>query len=500
VFNCNQLQVHVVACKRFKAREDFNKEVHNLHILKESLTQHERIMLHLASIEHCSNYYILLPYAEHGDLEQFLHCGIGLKGKVIYDFDECFSGVREHSNIAPPLLRQCLELSDALEWLHNGVTITKISKDVIFAHMDLKPANILIQHDARSVVGKWVISDFGISVWKEEPKQHGPYPQLSELTVNTQPKRLGGTYQAPEVNPLKTPLNQSVRPRPVQNGIGRKSDIWSYGCIFSEVLAFALGRDRLVNNFQSVRKGKYFYLETDVQPHLMPSNDAAKYKVHPSVLEWLDDHCGGHTWVECYVKTIRSILIVDAKNRPDATALTKLVAHVKEHEVKEHAESRPYRCDLLLAKEDAVSEIAVEPPTPTSVSTATSGPEPWVFATPPPGAHGITIDPDVRRTCRDPQSFKVPIPERSNVKASCVSLTCSSDEVRAAYLVKSRVYFYKINVEDGSASAEGSVDLPMVELPPPAGWESIAVARHFLAAWGYSDKRMVNFMISPSTY
>jgi serine/threonine protein kinase len=439
-------------------------------------------MLHLATIEHCSNYYILLPHAEYGDLEQFLHCGMGPKGKEIYNFDTIFSGVRKNSNIAPLLLSQCLSLAHALEWLHNGVKIEGSPSTVFCAHMDLKPANILIFQDAsKSAVGKWVISDFGISVLKEEREQHDPnfgsvLDYFSQVTLNTRPKRGEGTYQAPDVKQTATAFNQAHRLRPDQKGIGRKSDIWSYGCIFSEVLAFALGRDTLVNEFQSIRKGaSTFYVEKTDQRYLgVPNHRAKQYHVHPSILEWLARRCGDQTWVECYVETIKSILIVDAKIRPDATALTKLVSHVKVH-----AESSPlnFTCSLLLARDQAIPSTM---------------PDPWVIGEQPAYAHGIVINYDVRRIKQRSESFTLPMPEDSKFKASHLALTssCSSNEIRAAYLGQSWVYVYSLDVEGMSARIEGRV-----ELPQPAGWKDVAVAGHFLAVWGYHTEKMVNFSL-----
>jgi serine/threonine protein kinase len=380
-------------------RRDFAKEVENLQILKESLTHHDRIMLHLATIEHGPNHYILLPYAKYGDLEQFLHCGIGPDRKPIYDFDQRFKELR-HSDCTHHLLSQCCSLADALVWLHNGIKIEKTSTTVFCVHMDLKPANILIKFDSGSVVGKWMISDFGISVLtKETRQQDSDYVSIgdycAQLTVNTRPKRREGTYQAPEVKLSENVYGQSSHLTPDQKGIGRRSDIWSYGCIFSEVLAFALGRDKLVIEFQAARKREgmdYFFVEKCGQGYLLaPENIPKQYIIYPRILEWLDGLCdkarSPQRWVDCYVETIKKILIVDTTIRPDAIELLELVNHVNQHFVTSRS-STHVDCHLLQAKDEApvalsaslISQRASSSLTSTSSGSGSTGNQTPFFA------------------------------------------------------------------------------------------------------------------------
>ena len=491
-------------------------------------------MLHLTTIEHGPNRYILLPYAQRGDLELFLRCGVGPDRKENYNFDEYFPKVRT-DDVTRDLLRQCWSLANALEWLHNGIPIEKTSSTVFCAHMDLKPANILIQPDLSSAVGKWMISDFGISVLREKAKPQdsefvsiGDY--ISQLTMNTRPKRQEGTYQAPEVKLAETSWNQPSDLTPDQKGIGRKSDIWSYGCIFSEVLAFAQGRDKSVKEFQSMRKGRerndYFYIQKADQGYLRAPGDMPKqYQVRPSVFTWLDGLCGHQSWVDCYVETIKRILIVDTAERPDAAELMKLVNHVKEH-----VDGARVNCSVLRAKDalcnlgedvSAMSHGNQSPPLDrtnsigredfrgdgdedprirhsddvslinsiSATSRESSGAHSSISTTSvkPAYAHGIMIDSDVRRTTNGPMRRELLGPEGSSFKATSVALSYSGGEVYAAYLSKSWIYFYKLDVEEMSATLE-----PPIELPQPNGWQHIAVGGVFLAAWGFSSSKMVN--------
>ena len=496
----------------------------NLQVLKESLTLHHRIMLHLTTIEHGSNCYILLPFAQRGDLELFLHCGVGPDGKKKYDFDVDFPEVR-NGDITQLLLSQCWSLASALEWLHNGITIEGSSSAVKCVHMDLKPANILIQLDPDSAVGKWMISDFGISVLREEDPRFvsiGDY--YSQLTMNLEPRRNRGTYQAPEVE-----LSHLTRH---QKGIGRRSDIWSYGCIFSEVLAFALGRDRFVHDFHNTRRGpdgrNYFYIKDERQGYLMSPDDMRQqYLVNPFALEWLNSLRNSTIWADCYVETIKKILVVDATKRPEATELKELV-----NRVKEQVDGAQAGGSQLLSRDgvDVPRTPALIPPTPNltdEINTMSRGEQSVLPASPelsydgiykdriigsrdmsesttsksssgihsllsttsvnPPHTHGIMIDSDERRKPNQPICRVLSELKGSNPKATFIALTYMGDMVRAAYLVKSSVYFYDLNLKDLSASLHDEVPLPSSD-----GWEGVAVADRFLAAWGYSSRQMVN--------
>ncbi|KUJ15960.1 kinase-like protein [Mollisia scopiformis] len=386
-------EVYVVACKKIKLKDDFDKEKDNLQILKESLTKHVRIMLHLTTIEHGLSRYILLPYAAYGDLEVFLHGGYAPGEKTPkYDFDNRFKRLNGRDMILP-LFAECLVLADALKWLHNQIRIEKTSDTVFCAHMDLKPANILIQPDDKSVVGKWMISDFGISVFKEDTEQHDPDygsigDYISQVTMNTRPKRQEGTYQAPEVKLAEIGFNQSSHLTPDQRGIGRKSDVWSFGCILSEILAFSQGRAALVKEFSMARKKNskddYFYATATSESLGLTKS----YEVRPTVISWLDDlskkAASPQRWLDCYVGTIKKILIVDTTLRPSAEQLLMLMQHVKDH-IKHSLEGGQVACRVLSLQEELKPKTIPRKPVRSSTQSPYShqSPAPRRYSNPP---------------------------------------------------------------------------------------------------------------------
>ncbi|KAK7753326.1 hypothetical protein SLS62_004616 [Diatrype stigma] len=152
-------------------------------------------------------------------------------------------------------LIQMKEISSAIEFLHRTQPPMEPTEPddqrACYCHMDLKPENIVVFPGGPAhPVGVWKIIDFGISkvrkagtlkVWT---RMQGKRPtQRITHTVGTQPQQLGGIYQAPEVNQQQEKV------------MGRRSDIWSLGCIFAEVLAANLGRLRELREQMEERRG-----------------------------------------------------------------------------------------------------------------------------------------------------------------------------------------------------------------------------------------------------
>ena len=345
------LQIKYVACKRFHPRRDTSRdeshrELSNLQVLKESITSHANIRLHLAIIFHKSEHFIILPWAEHLDLDIFLLEGHDYRGGTIYDFDLRFPSVQP-GGMVDAVCTQMHHVADALRWLHNGIiTQGKQQSKICFAHMDLKPNNILIDKGSSSV-GRWVLTDFGISAFKEdEGSEPNNFVSIRDyyqnLTINTQPRRDPGAYQPPEVEHTGNKVLEG-RITAEEGHAGRRGDIWSFGCIFAEVLVFALGQTALVKQFRKDRKGPkekrystdYFY-EKIPSETLHPDATGKHYRVRP----WIEDflHRLSETYtplpkntINCCVETILEILVTDGDRRPNADLLLYKLSHVAKH-------------------------------------------------------------------------------------------------------------------------------------------------------------------------
>lgn len=208
----------------------------NLKILRDALAEHNRVAKFLAIISIGLEFSILSPLATM-DLNVFLY-------NTDPEFGKLFTITLEN------MVEEARNLVDALHHLHDEIKIPRIGHIPCY-HMDLKPANVLVyQADADNPVGKWKISDFGISLMDrnvnastrkgkgkeiEERSMSGAkhlhVPTVSALVTKTTkiaPERGTGTWQGPEVRFTENKI------------LGNKSDIWSYGCIFVQVMARGL--------------------------------------------------------------------------------------------------------------------------------------------------------------------------------------------------------------------------------------------------------------------
>ncbi|GKZ53937.1 hypothetical protein AnigIFM49718_008722 [Aspergillus niger] len=420
--DCTNSSAYKVACKKFSSdfKEAFLKEYKNLTILKESLTTQSHILQHYTAVDHDPHsYYILFPYAEHGDLYQFLYGGAGS-----YELHNQFPRLPVEGDpaIFKPLLHQCWALACAIEWLHDNIQVD--GEHIMCAHLDLKPDNILIMNDASSVVGKWMISDFGISVL--EPQKLDSSRPLSvrgcyrEPTIEVDPHRGRGTYRPPEA------INR-IGSRAMTNKIGRRSDIWAYGCIFTEVLAWAIGRREGVQYLAQERQigiTNDFYWDEHFGQSLSPQ--ATGFKVRDSVVRWLDHiQTSPEKVVGEWVKTIKDILIIDKESRPKAQKLVTYVTSVyKPGDVPRDPYSQPIGSPIEPSSRQSPSSLSNQSHSRSNSRSSEPSSPP---SKPLPHGKKNCIDTYLSRTsCQG----KVPIAVVSNDKVEVLSLDLSRREIR----------------------------------------------------------------------
>ncbi|CAO2655109.1 Nn.00g101730.m01.CDS01 [Neocucurbitaria sp. VM-36] len=352
--------VKFVACKRFHASNsshlDSQRELENLQVLKESISSHDHIRIHLAVLFHKGEHIILLPWADHLDLDIFLLEGHTFQGERMYDFKLRFPDIQPATMVSDICI-QMFHIAHALEWLHKGIIGGSHRSRVHFAHMDMKPNNILLDMDQKSTVGKWVLTDFGISAFKEE-EYSTTSNMLSirdlyeNLTIKTAPRRDPGAYQPPEIESMGQ-RSFTAGSNTNQGSAGRKGDIWSFGCIFAEVLAFALGQTPAVKEFRKYRKGShktdYFYERTPDQILGVP-NHGTTYQIRSQVRAWLHKLPEAYSFpnkaIDCCVQTILDILVVDGSKRPRAQELVGKMEHVAHHVTNARRPGPLYNCPL----------------------------------------------------------------------------------------------------------------------------------------------------------
>lgn len=196
----------------------FQREQENLMTIR-TLKNNVHITQNLATFSQQNQDYIIFPWAEGGDLENFWE--------------------KEHSKpqkqqVTLWSLQQMLGLTEALHALHK-----EIDKEAHFRHGDLKPGNILHFYTGGSI-GTLKIADFGIS------RIHNK--ETFERNGSTKTKATTPSYEAPEASEAL----------PEKGARSRKYDIWSLGCIFLEFTIWLLhGFDR-VRKFRALRAGQSF--------------------------------------------------------------------------------------------------------------------------------------------------------------------------------------------------------------------------------------------------
>ena len=319
-----------MACKTYtneNSAENFRRESENLDILKEGFRGSKRVMQHIASIIHGNNFMILLPLAEHGDLEIFLRDGYKAGADTnynhkFYDFNETFPQLASQQTLHKALLKEMFEIASALVWLHDELHIFG-KLDRYLAHLDLKPENILLAYDNRTgtsashhPAGKWMLTDFGVSVFDKATNQKATRvhsirdvgPRLTSRANRDEVMRGHGPYQPPEVDLDKVD--------------GRKCDVWSLACILCDVLAFAFGRGTALHRFRALRydgRDDYFYRSRGSSEDRARVINSSNTELKSEIKDWFRAYANvsTHTWVAPYVSIIEKALVPQPMDRPD---------------------------------------------------------------------------------------------------------------------------------------------------------------------------------------
>jgi serine/threonine protein kinase len=230
-----------VALKEFKYREDFVKERDNLQKIRR-LEKYKHIIQNLATFEQGDKGYIVFPFAEGGDLDNF------------WESENARSGAPE---LALWSLQQMLGLAEALQALHK-----EIGEESNCRHGDLKPGNILHFLADGQREGTLKIGDFGVS------RIHNN-ATIQRIGKPTECRATTPSYEAPEASPILK----------VNHGRSRRYDIWSLGCIYLEFIIWLVQDWDAIQTFTTAResdlkKEALFYQITD-----------GAARVHPAVIQ-----------------------------------------------------------------------------------------------------------------------------------------------------------------------------------------------------------------------
>lgn len=257
--------------KPFRKKSEYDLELRNLSILR--VINHPNIIKLLGSYTYRDNHNFIFPLARGGTLADFLN----QSRPDVFKPDE---------KIMIALSGLCSALSTVHDLFSDDHTLLAIG-----CHHDLKPGNILIDGDA------FLLADFGLSRFKESTEDS-----------KTSYKSVGGYYVAPEcedVNEVESLVGKRI--------IGRKSDIWSLGCIMTEVLIFMKRGVEGVKMFESSRSYR-------VEKSLFRRFHRGPNQSEPAVeaqLKELSEKANTRS-ESMLIKLIKQILQLDPEIRPKA--------------------------------------------------------------------------------------------------------------------------------------------------------------------------------------
>ncbi|KAG5655301.1 hypothetical protein KAF25_010453 [Fusarium avenaceum] len=322
------------------AELSFKKEVKAIRDIFSGQATHDNILRSFGTIViegKLSTFSLLMPCADL-DLQEYMR-----RNPVIPPDD---TSKRES------IVRSARELASALDFLHSKMT-TAESEPIVCYHMDLKPSNILIFHDARrrSEASNrdmvWKLSDFGLSRVKTRTRTKADLSNLFRTRLKDQSSQASGTKNFRGTD-LYLPVEAELEGRTMNE----KSDIWSFGCILSLLFTYmgegytafeGYGNSRLLHSNKNV---DYFYQYNKSNIGFELNRGVVKQheKLIKSAAERSPSEGGAVRYMLNSLET--EVLLIDQGNRCDAKRIVKILQTTLE---KYSTEER----DLTIAENDS---------------------------------------------------------------------------------------------------------------------------------------------------
>lgn len=363
------MQPKLVAIKTIRDQKIERDELDNLKNLRHCLSHHNRIMVNLATIiedesDGTQVHRIIYELAAY-DLEKVLNYPPSELRAKRHDSAPNSRTNSLHMTSRDFITESC-NLADALDYLHNRLYHTE---RIAIAHNDIKPENILVFYpdsidpEVKYPVGKWKLADFGVSKIKPmRPRQSSGMDTLSpegtavsapmdrtrrnsrDISISkTTPGRDPGRYTAPEQDQL----------RATKIG-GREADIWSFGCVLSEILTYAAGGDpNLVQKFRN-RLG---HDSPDMRFYDYRNEDKDVKKAFSDFLTELQTQKPNQKWVAETSSLLKDIVVRDPKKRPKADTIRDrlqiICSNMKSQDTFWILKESPHRLDTSVTSEPA---------------------------------------------------------------------------------------------------------------------------------------------------
>ncbi|KAL9579125.1 MAG: hypothetical protein Q9212_005287 [Teloschistes hypoglaucus] len=251
--------------------EDFERECRILSFL--NCLDHPNIVELLSSYTYRGTHNLIFPVAEY-DLDTLLRSPPTSSFQSPSDYFFAFCG-----------------LASALDKLHSfSSDILDIS--LIGCHHDIKPQNILVQG------GQFLLADFGLATLKETTKGSKTMSKMGD-----------SRYRAPE----REDWDNGFQP----GAVGRKSDIWSFGCVLLELITYIMQGREGVKAFEQSLKVALKSNWTGVSFH-------AGRKPNKGVEAWLTNlEENATTAFKGLITLVRQMLHMKPEDRPDSLQVTR---------------------------------------------------------------------------------------------------------------------------------------------------------------------------------
>lgn len=210
---------------------------------------HTHLISLLGTYEQFNRYYLIFPWAE-ADLQGYWfnenpspsmdHDTVLWMANQCHGIAQGLSKIHRHRtfNLSRLTLEDCQQISrcadDLLEWPTGENNPWQLQ--LFGRHGDIKPQNVLWFHDPGDNAGRGVlkITDFGLAEFKTSAES--VYKSNHRVTVSAQ-------YRPPECD-IKGA------------SVGQSQDIWAFGCVCLELIAWLLGGRDLLQEFQNQRATK----------------------------------------------------------------------------------------------------------------------------------------------------------------------------------------------------------------------------------------------------
>jgi len=224
-------------------------------------------------------------------------------------------------------------LSRAIENVHSFF-VDEFKVGFIGCHFDLKPKNVLVDEET------FLLSDFGLSRLR-------PDDEDSKSLM----KSVNGDYWAPECENMMAGF--------AKQPIGRSSDIWSFGCILAEIVAY------LQSGLQGVKDLKGKRCATMRVPGI---GDWTTHTFHteghlnPGAEGWvseLEQQSDLREHIKGLLRLIRQILDVKPDRRPTAKVVSKILFFIAQKSKFEQIK-RKFDELVLFSASSSIDEISAE--------------------------------------------------------------------------------------------------------------------------------------------